>query len=658
MWPFKRPVPLSTALAVAFAVLTIPALVAILVVSYWRNSVSINRILDNAMTQEKRDTERLVDDLVRPVATTLALLAEYAESNTSFLFEEVGASALYRALENLPQANTLQVAYEDGRYRSLSRIGKVVLQKGTELPSEARYTLTSRVHASAERETPRIARQFISTWPSVLRTDSVALTRNPQERPVYLDAKKNDRMSFAPPWLNPDTGEVVVSIGYPIRHGGIFKGIIGANITFAELSHFLYENRVSEHSSTTIVGADGSVVARSDDGRSPDSTAVSRKLQSLDDLTSPEIEKALASTGESSRYILTRTEEGEKGEVSVLSFDMQGRYDLGLRALIVTPVDDFVGPLKQTNHTILLFICALIVLDWVLLRRLSQFLSRGIENLSNDFVSLQSLKFTEDYAAPSPITEVAEVQRGVALLRNALGSFSLFVPMGVVRQLVESGRPLALGVETKQLTILFCDLENFTAHAERLAPDQLLNQISAYFSMVTEAVAAEQGTVDKFIGDAVMAFWGAPVELENHALSACRSAMRIVRGMARLNESWVEQGKPTMRMRIGINTAEVLVGNIGSNERLNYTAIGDGVNVASRLQSINKQFGSCVCISDSVYAAVSEHVVVRPLGCVTVKGRSSEFPAYELLGIRGEGDPNLATLEPKQEVRETVPEHT
>lgn len=260
--------------------------------------------------------------------------------------------------------------------------------------------------------------------------------------------------------------------------------------------------------------------------------------------------------------------------------------------------------------------------------------------------------------APSPIAEVAEVQKGVALLRNALGSFSLFVPMEVVRQLVENGRPLALGVETKQLTILFCDLENFTAHAEKLAPDQLLNQVSAYFSMVTEAVAAEQGTVDKFIGDAVMAFWGAPVELENHALSACRSAMRIVRGMARLNESWAEQGKPTMRMRIGVNTAEVLVGNIGSNERLNYTAIGDGVNVASRLQSVNKQFGSCVCISDSVYAAVSEHVVVRPLGCITVKGRSSEFPTYELLGIRGEETLGLAALEPKQEVRERISEHT
>jgi class 3 adenylate cyclase len=174
--------------------------------------------------------------------------------------------------------------------------------------------------------------------------------------------------------------------------------------------------------------------------------------------------------------------------------------------------------------------------------------------------------------------------------------------------------------------------------------------------MVTEAVAKEQGTVDKFIGDAVMAFWGAPVELENHALSACRSALRILRGMERLNQTWVEQGKPAMGIRIGVNTAEVLVGNIGSDDRLSYTAIGDGVNVASRLQSVNKQFGSRICISDSVYEAVSSGVIAKPLGDVKVKGRRTEFPIYELLEIRGAEDPDLVSSEPKPVVRSSIME--
>ncbi len=658
MWLFKRPVNLSTALAVIFAALTIPALIAILVVSHWRNSVAIRRILYSAIHQEKRDTERMVDELVRPAVTTLALLAEYAADDSSFLFEDAGVSALFRALDNLNQLNTLQVSYEDGRYRSLTRIGEASRRDRPDLPAEAKWSLTTQPDPTPEGDARPAKRRYISTWPSVLQTEQASLQIAPRSLPVYQSARQLGRESFAPPWFSPDSGEVVVSIGYPIRHKGVFKGIVGANITFNELSRFMGENRVSEHSSTLIIGADGSVIASTEYGQGQAGSLAPRKLEYLDDLISPSIKAALSPIEAAGRYMLTRVEQTARGEASVLFFDIESRYDLGLRALVVTPVDDFVGALKQTNHIIILFICALILIDWILIRRLSHTLSRGIENISHDCVSLQSLKFSESRAHPSSITEVAEVQRGVALLRNALGTFSRFVPMGVVRQLVDSGRPLTLGVETKQLTILFCDLEDFTSHAEKLPPDQLLSQISAYFSMVTEAVSREQGTVDKFIGDAVMAFWGAPVEIENHALGACRSAMRIVRGMERLNRGWIAQGKPPMGIRVGVNTAEVLVGNIGSDDRLSYTALGDGVNVASRLQSVNKQFGSRICISDSVYAAVSSDIVVKPLGCVKVKGRLAEFPIYELLGVSGAEDPDLLPLEPKHRTETAILEQT
>lgn len=656
MFRFKRPVHLSTALAVIFAALTIPALVAILVVSHWRNSVAINRILYSAIHQERRDTERLVDDLVRPVVTTLALLAEYAADDASFFSEDAGVSALFRGLDNLQQLNSLQVSFEDGQYRSVNRIGEGSRRNNSEIPAEAKWVLTTQYDPTLEIDEHKASRKLISTWPSIVRAEQISLAIAPRSLPIYLDAKKFGQASFAPPWFNPDTGEVVVSIGYPILHKGAFKGIIGADITFTELSRFIDDNRVSEHSSTFIIGSAGVVVARSDYGRDPATVTVPRKLQYLDELISPNIKSALSRSNAAGQYTLTRVEQTDQGEASVLFFDIKSPYDLALRALIVTPVDDFVGALKQTNQIIILFICALILLDWILIRRLSHTLSRGIEKISHDCASLQSLEFTESKPHKSFIEEVAQVQRGVALLRNALGTFSRFVPMGVVRQLVESGRPLTLGVETKQLTILFCDLENFTTHAEKLPPDQLLAQVSAYFSMVTEAVTKEQGTVDKFIGDAVMAFWGAPLDLENHALSACRSALRILRGMERLNKSWVEQGKPAMGIRIGVNTAEVLVGNIGSDDRLSYTAIGDGVNVASRLQSVNKQFGSRICISDSVYEAVISDVVVKPLGDVKVKGRSSEFPIYELLEIRGSEDPDLVSSEPKPVVRASIVE--
>ncbi len=187
----------------------------------------------------------------------------------------------------------------------------------------------------------------------------------------------------------------------------------------------------------------------------------------------------------------------------------------------------------------------------------------------------------------SSIGEIAQLQSAAALLRNSLQSFSSFVPLDVVRQLIQSGIPLALGVESRFLTVLFSELENFAAHAEQWAPDELLGQMSTYFEEVSRAISEEHGTVDKFIGDGVMAFWGAPARQSDHVLRACAGVLRAARRMERVNEARRAEGRPSIRIRIGLNCANVLVGNVGSSERLSYTVMGDGVNVAARLEGIN-----------------------------------------------------------------------
>ena len=198
-----------------------------------------------------------------------------------------------------------------------------------------------------------------------------------------------------------------------------------------------------------------------------------------------------------------------------------------------------------------------------------------------------------------------------------------------------------LGVEPRFLTMFFSDLENFSTHAEQLAPDELLDQMSTYFEEVSRAISEEHGTVDKFIGDGVMAFWGAPAPRADHVLRACAGALRAARRMETVNQTWRAEGRPSIRMRIGLHCANVLVGNVGSSERLSYTVMGDGVNVAARLEGMNKIFGTTICISDSVVEAVGSEIVARPLRRVKVKGRKHEFMIYELLGIANSADPEL-----------------
>jgi adenylate cyclase len=166
--------------------------------------------------------------------------------------------------------------------------------------------------------------------------------------------------------------------------------------------------------------------------------------------------------------------------------------------------------------------------------------------------------------------------------------------------------------------------------------------MSSYFEQVSRAISDEKGTVDKFIGDGVMAFWGAPMALPDDALRACAGALRAARRMERINETWRAEGKRTFRIRIGLNRADVLVGNVGSSERFSYTVMGDGVNVAARLEGMNKAFGTAICISDSVYDAAASEVLARPMRRVQVKGREQAFMIYELLAIAGSGDPELA----------------
>ena len=135
-----------------------------------------------------------------------------------------------------------------------------------------------------------------------------------------------------------------------------------------------------------------------------------------------------------------------------------------------------------------------------------------------------------------------------------------------------------------------------------------------------------------------MAFWNAPVEHSDHVLRACAAALRAARRMERVNDVWEAEGRPRIRLRIGLNCANVLVGNVGSSTRLSYTALGDGVNVAARLEGINKLFGTTICISDSVYDQAKADILARPLKRVQVKGRKTEFMIYELLALRTSDD--------------------
>jgi adenylate cyclase len=228
--------------------------------------------------------------------------------------------------------------------------------------------------------------------------------------------------------------------------------------------------------------------------------------------------------------------------------------------------------------------------------------------------------------------------------KTSLRSFQKYVPADLVRLLLSSGQEAKLGGENKIVTIYFCDLADFTAVSEKLTPQELVQHLSDYLGTFSAQILATGGTVDKYVGDGIMAFWGAPVPNPTHALAACTTALRNQQSLKELRGRWQAEGKPLLFTRIGIHMGEVVVGNIGSPTRLNYTVMGDAVNLASRLEGLNKYYGTEILISESIYQEIQAAVVARPLDYVSVKGKTRAVLIFELLGLKGDTEKAIEDL--------------
>jgi len=211
--------------------------------------------------------------------------------------------------------------------------------------------------------------------------------------------------------------------------------------------------------------------------------------------------------------------------------------------------------------------------------------------------------------------------------------FSYYVHPSVVNQLISNPELVRLGGEKREMTVLFTDLWNFTTISESYSPEFIFNHLNEYFEAMTKVIFRYGGTLDKYIGDAIVAFWGAPIYYEDHALRACLCALKMQFELEKLRIKWESEGKPLLYMRIGINTGEMIVGNIGGYGRFNYTVIGDSVNLGARLESANKQFGTNIIISEYTYNKVKDFVKVREIGDIVVKGKSEPVKVYELIDV-------------------------
>jgi adenylate cyclase len=304
---------------------------------------------------------------------------------------------------------------------------------------------------------------------------------------------------------------------------------------------------------------------------------------------------------------------------------------------IVVPRAYYLGRLSTIRDRLLavsLGIMALLILGGTfILRRVK----RGLAQIVGESLTMNAFEFSP---APtgSSFRDVSEVLESLEKTKTAMRAMSKYVPVDLVRRLYRSKTEPVLGSELMEISIMFTDIKDFTTSAEQITPNELAVALGRYLDVMVSIIQQETGgTIDKFIGDAIMTFWNAPARVAEHARMACLAALRCREASHALSQSSDWQGLPPFETRFGLHQGKALVGHFGAHDRMNYTAMGDAVNLASRLEGLNKQYGTSILASDRIVENARAHFDFRLLDLVAVKGKTDAVKIYELLGHKGAG---------------------
>jgi len=311
----------------------------------------------------------------------------------------------------------------------------------------------------------------------------------------------------------------------------------------------------------------------------------------------------------------------------------------------VIPYEEIMGPVERNNLETLGLGAALCILIVIVSAWVSALVAKPLRRIALDSEAIGRFELEPRPLERSQIREVDQLMLATHDMKRGLRSFRKYVPADLVREILASGGEAELGGQKATLTIFFSDIADFTTISELLSPEDLVEQLAEYFEAMSLALREQPpGTLDKFIGDSIMAFWGAPAPNPEHAVTACRSALHCQEHLKELQDKWAREGKPLFHQRIGINTGEVIVGNMGSITRLNYTVVGETVNSASRFEGLNKVYGTRIIIGESTRELVKEQFVARPLDLVSVKGSAKGVRIYELMAETSGADERVREI--------------
>ena len=607
----------------------------IVIYGYRSNSEIMLQSSDELLYQISETIIRQTSNHLDPARKTGHLLRRMIERGDSFANSpEMIETLSLEALDLYPQFSAVYLGDEGGNF--------VMARRMTDGTYSTRIISRTGIPSGVIEIDRDHDLQIIAT-----RSTSI-LNFDPRERPWYVLAKAEGRAVWSREYRLFTDQVPGITCAHPVYGpDGTYAGAVGIDFRLGELAEFLKSLKIGDSGLAFIADSEGNILAYPD-----------KSGRDIDNIRSPRspVQQSIK-TGWINAALETYIMEKEKlrftyehgGDKYIASFrpfpDNFGRdWILG----IIVPEEDFIGPIARIHETTLLFSFWLLIIGGFLTSTLARELTEPIKRITHEAEKIQKLNFEGEIDIKSPISEIYALSEAMNSMKKALGSFKKYVPSEIVLGLVNRHDEARLEAHTEEITLMFTDISNFSLIAEKVTPSQLMEQLSQYFDCIAALIHRHGGTIDKYIGDSVMAFWGVAVASSEQANQACRAALEIIRATGELNEKWRQEGKEVFATRIGINTGVSLVGNFGSSDRFNYTAIGDSVNLASRLEGLNKLYETQIIVSHSTAMAGGYEFIFRPLDIVAVKGRHGSVKVYQLLGLKDAADAehlqNVATL--------------
>lgn len=461
---------------------------------------------------------------------------------------------------------------------------------------------------------------------------------NPVTRPWYLGAVAERGLHWTNVYNYNPTGEPGLTVSCPLfdTEGKLF-GVAHSDLSLKTLSQFLTEQTVANLGNVFLLDNAENVLAPT----AEDFKASKYKISMGVALT------AYAHYTKDHQANFSFTSDGRDYLTSMHTFPLSLAKQWTLIAIV--PLKSLFGDILTTQNEVALLSIVILLISGIAIFYFSKRVSSPIVQLTEEFDKIRNTNFDSEVRVYSYIKEISLMDSSLAAMRIPLRSFGRYVPKEIIKQLSQKGQPVELGGEKKSMTLFFSNIVNFIPYAKTASTEELTLLLSEYFEVLSRFILEQQGTIDKYLNDSIMAFWGAPLEVPNQAHSACISALLCQAGLSSLNTKRKESGKSTFLTHFGIHSGEVIVGNIGTLERMNYTVIGDAVNAAARIQHLNENYRTSILITKEVQQKLGKEFLTRPLDIIAVRGKKEKSIIYELVALSG-SDPGISPTQEQVEL--------